>query len=175
MGVVLCTGSPATLLRRGLRLQLLPVRPVDPTPSDPVLFHPTSLHTVTLYPYGAVTRPFLLGGHATPYPIGLVATRRALYLSYGAADSEWHVASINRTALMRSLVDVRTEAMPLATSASHTHLAWRLHFFSGVPEAERQRLASCTQPEARAAQPSSPRCADLVDGVLWDDHITHVD
>ena len=64
----------------------------------------------------AISRPFTIGGGATPYPIGLLATRKHLYLSYGIADSEWAVAKLDRARLLDALVPVRTE--PLLTSPS---------------------------------------------------------
>ena len=98
----------------------------------------------------AVTPPFSLGRHATPYPIGLVASKRHLLLSYGVADRTWYVAKIDRDQLLAALVPVRTDdqtdavlgqanrsgaqgepgAMP---GAVHHALPRQLHFFRSVP------------------------------------------
>ena len=56
-----------------------------------------SMYRVAAYTFDArppfaitsVSPPFLLAGRGTPYPIGLVASKRHLLLSYGADDSEW--------------------------------------------------------------------------------------
>lgn len=101
----------------------------------------------------AVSRPFTLGVHATPYPVGLVSSSdgKHLLLSYGAADSSWHVARLSRRALLASLIPVRTEPMPHAFDPAeddgHTGstLPTRLHFARGAPESVREEVVAVLQ------------------------------
>ena len=90
----------------------------------------------------AVSRPLNLG-HQTPYPVGLVHERGEsgdhLLLSYGVADTEWHIARLSTKALLRALVPVRTEAMPNAGTAAEP-LPTRLHFVRGAPEEVRDEV-----------------------------------
>ena len=46
----------------------------------------------------------MLGGHTTPYPIGLIAAKKHLLLSYGVADRDWHIAKLSREELLAALV-----------------------------------------------------------------------
>ena len=74
-----------------------------------------------------------------------------------------YVARLNRSALAETLRPVVTEALPLATPEARSALPFRLHFFSGVPEAERQRLAACAQSKGKGTQ-ADRECESLFDG-----------
>ena len=115
-----------------------------------------SLYTVAAYafasspPYAieAISPPFMLGGHTTPYPIGLVATKKHLLLSYGVADRDWHIAKLSREELLATLVPVATEDLTQATlskarQASGRELpSHRIHLVRGTPASVREALAS---------------------------------
>lgn len=109
-----------------------------------------SLYAVAAYAFSAsppfaiesITPPFTLAGHATPYPIGLVASKRHLLLSYGVADREWYIAKLDKAALLESLVPVRTDetthdvvpSPTRSTDESLTGLPRQLHFFRNAPD-----------------------------------------
>ena len=111
----------------------------------------------------AVSRPFDLGGHATPYPVGLVSTAdgKDLLLSYGFADSAWHVARLSRNALLKSLVPVRTEPMPRAFDTDSrdesSALPTRLHFARGAPKRVREEVVKALQGQTSPPLPPKAR------------------
>ena len=101
------------------------------------------------YAIDAMSAPFSLSARPTPYPIGLLATRRHLYLSYGVEDSEWLIAKLDRQKLLDALVPVRTERLTSLPEeeeaktadvdpADDGSLPHRLHFFRGAPESAQQ-------------------------------------
>lgn len=120
----------------------------------------------------AMTRPFSLSGHATPYPVGLVASGRHLLLSYGVQDREWHVARLDKAALLAALVPVRTEdttpaVVPSETSHGGAHvqagddqmlagLPRQLHFFRGAPVAVRNAVVESLRASQREVEIEKP-------------------
>ena len=116
-----------------------------------------SLYSVAAYAFStsppfaieAMSPPFSPDGHATPYPMGLIATGKRLLLSYGVADREWYVAEIDKQRLLRSLVPVRTappsaqdDVSPTGAADEGTPLSTQLHFFRGCPDAVREEAVS---------------------------------
>lgn len=55
------------------------------------------------------------------------------------------MAKLDKSRLLKHLLPVRTEAAPLAPAGTRTNLPRRLHFFSGAPQDERERLAACVR------------------------------
>ena len=115
-----------------------------------------NLYTVAAYafasspPYAieAISPPFMLGGHTTPYPIGSGCHEKHLLLSYGVADRDWHIAKLSREELLATLVPVATEDLTQATlskarQASGRELpSHRIHLVRGTPASVREALAS---------------------------------
>ena len=94
-----------------------------------------SLYRVAAYTFAAkppfalssISPPFLLAGRGTPYPIGLVATKRHLLLSYGADDAEWCASTAPRPSAR-----VAAPLMPATSrpTSAHDH---NLHPCSHLP------------------------------------------
>ena len=101
--------------------------------------------------------PFQLDAQGLTYPTGLIALGTHLYLAYGAADQDWLIAKIDRTALIDSLIPVRTESLDLQIPRPET-LPTTMHFFSGIPAEDRARLEACAADHSRAG------CKDLLGG-----------
>ena len=108
----------------------------------------------------AISPPFALGRHALPYPIGVHATKRHLYLSYGASDAAWFVAKLDRAALLATLIPVHTEAAPRAAAgAAPPPVSW--HVFSSAPAEVREALTACASGTAAAGS----ECEELRAGL----------
>jgi hypothetical protein len=124
-----------------------------------------SMYTAAAYTFAAqppfaiesISQPFIPGGVATPYPIGLAQTddHRHLLLSYGVSDNDWHVAKLDLAALFTSLVPILTddqtgsvvhvdddESSPTRgyDEAAIAGLPRTLHFFRGTPSGVREAV-----------------------------------
>ena len=105
----------------------------------------------------AMGAPFSVGDDApTPFPTGLVADKKHLYLSYGVGDAEWRLAKLDLALLLASLVPVHTEPADDATTAASS-VPNHMHFFSGIDETVRGRLEARVRRRMDGAASQTPK------------------
>ena len=101
----------------------------------------------------SVSSPFVLAGRATPYPIGLVATRRHLLLSYGADDSEWCAHRHTRAP--------SAPAAPSHTATPPRRALWSSSFAWALPSVRRYVARLNRSALVRALRPVATEDAPL--------------